>query len=45
MNKAISHHVLEPVVDEEFAFEDVRAVYHRMRSAEHLGKLAINVQS
>jgi NADPH:quinone reductase-like Zn-dependent oxidoreductase len=43
MNAAISHHQLEPVIDETFAFEDARSAYHRMRNAGHFGKLVIDV--
>ncbi len=44
MNKAITQHGLEPVIDDTFAFEDARDAYHRMRSAAHFGKLVIDVQ-
>ncbi len=43
MNKAISTNGMKPVIDEEFAFSDARAAYHRMRSAQHFGKLVISV--
>ena len=43
MNKAISTHRMKPVIDEEFAFSDAPAAYHRMRSAQHFGKLVISV--
>ncbi len=43
MNKAISLHKMKPVIDEEFEFSDARAAYHRMRSAQHFGKLVIGV--
>lgn len=43
MNKAISLHEMKPVIDEEFAFSDAPAAYHRMRGAQHFGKLVIGV--
>lgn len=43
MNKAISLHKMKPVIGEEFEFSDARAAYHRMRSAQHFGKLVIGV--
>jgi len=43
MNKAISTHRMKPVIDETFAFLDARAAYHRMRSAQHFGKLVISL--
>jgi NADPH:quinone reductase-like Zn-dependent oxidoreductase len=43
MNRAIALHKLTPVIDETFAFGDARAAYHRMRSAQHFGKLVIAV--
>ena len=43
MNKAISLHKMKPVIDEEFEFSDARAAYHRMRGAQHFGKLVISV--
>jgi NADPH:quinone reductase-like Zn-dependent oxidoreductase len=43
MNEAISLHGMIPVIDEVFAFEDAPAAYHRMRSAQHFGKLVIDV--
>jgi NADPH:quinone reductase-like Zn-dependent oxidoreductase len=44
MNKAITEHHIEPVVDQTFAFDDARAAYHRMRGAEHFGKLVIDMK-
>ncbi len=44
MNKAITEHHIEPVVDQLFAFDDARAAYHRMRGAEHFGKLVIDMK-
>jgi NADPH:quinone reductase-like Zn-dependent oxidoreductase len=43
MNQAISLHKMKPVIDGAFAFSDARAAYHRMRSAQHFGKLVIGV--
>lgn len=43
MNRAISFHELNPVIDEVFPFAEARKAYHRMRSARHFGKLVIDV--
>lgn len=43
MNRAIAAHRLAPVVTENFAFEDAKAAYHRMRGAGHFGKIVIDV--
>lgn len=43
MNRAIALHGLKPVIDEVFEFADARAAYHRMRRADHFGKLVIAV--
>ncbi len=43
MNRAIALHEMKPMIDETFAFSDARAAYHRMRGAQHFGKLVINV--
>lgn len=45
MNRAISLHQMKPVIGEEFAFQDAPKAYHRMRSAQHFGKLTIEVAS
>jgi NADPH:quinone reductase-like Zn-dependent oxidoreductase len=43
MNRAIETNGLEPVIDEVFEFADAKACYHRMRRADHFGKLVIDV--
>lgn len=43
MNQAIATSGLQPVIDQEFVFEDARAAYHTMRGAQHFGKLVIEV--
>lgn len=43
MNRAIEHHGLKPVVDDDFAFEDAPEAYRAMRAAGHFGKLGIRV--
>lgn len=45
MNRAISQHRLEPVVDARFTFDDARGAYHAMRSAAHFGKLVIELNA
>ena len=43
MNRALALHELRPVIDQDFAFQDGRDAYRRMRQASHFGKLVINV--
>ena len=43
MNRAVSAHGIEPVIDQTFAFEDAPAAYHAMRAAGHFGKLVIRI--
>ncbi len=43
MNRAISHHRLEPVIHQRFGFESARDAYHAMAAAGHFGKLVIDV--
>ena len=43
MNRAVSAHRLEPVIDQTFVFEDAPAAYHAMRAARHFGKLVIRI--
>jgi NADPH:quinone reductase-like Zn-dependent oxidoreductase len=43
MNRAISAHGLQPVIDRKFAFEDAPEAYRTMRSATHFGKIVIDV--
>ena len=43
MNRAISLHEMNPVIYDTFAFSDARAAFHRMRSAQHFGKLVIAI--
>jgi len=45
MTAFMAAHQIRPVIDEEFAFEDAREAFHRMRSAKHFGKLVIRVGS
>jgi NADPH:quinone reductase-like Zn-dependent oxidoreductase len=43
MNRAISQHRLEPVVDRVFAFEDIRAALSHLKSGTHFGKIVIRI--
>jgi NADPH:quinone reductase-like Zn-dependent oxidoreductase len=45
MNRAITAHRLEPVVDEVFAFEAAREALAKMEKASHFGKIVIQVES
>lgn len=42
MNRAISFHRIEPVIDRVFEFVDARAAYEYLRSGRHLGKVVIS---
>lgn len=41
MNAAVAHHGLRPVVDREFAFEELPAAFEYLASGSHFGKLAV----
>lgn len=41
INRALSMHEVNPVVDATFALDDAREAYHAMRAAIHFGKLVI----
>lgn len=43
MNEAVSQHNMKPVIDETFEFTGARATYHRMRGAQHFGKMVIGL--
>ncbi len=43
MNRAISLHRLQPVVDRVFAFEEARQAYRYLKGATHLGKVVIKI--
>ncbi len=41
MNKAISQHKIKPIIDRSFAFDEAKAAYHHLQSANHIGKVVI----
>jgi NADPH:quinone reductase-like Zn-dependent oxidoreductase len=43
MNRAISQHHLQPVVDQVFSFEDAPVAVKTMENASHFGKIVIRV--
>jgi NADPH:quinone reductase-like Zn-dependent oxidoreductase len=43
MNRAISLHRLEPVIDQTFDFDQARAAFELMESAGHFGKIVVRV--
>ena len=43
MNRAISLHKIEPVVDRVFAFEEAREAYRHLKGATHVGKVVIRI--
>ncbi len=43
MNRAISLHRIEPVIDRVFNFADARAAFARMESGAHFGKLVVRI--
>lgn len=43
MNRAISLHRMEPVVDRVFPFEAAREAYLHLKSATHVGKIVIRI--
>lgn len=44
MNRVISQHKLEPVVDRIFSFEESPAAFHHLESAQHFGKIVIRLK-
>jgi NADPH:quinone reductase-like Zn-dependent oxidoreductase len=43
MNAAIAAHLLEPVVDRVFGFDDAPAAYHHLEQGSHFGKVVIRL--
>ncbi|MEM7250251.1 MAG: NAD(P)-dependent alcohol dehydrogenase [Pseudomonadota bacterium] len=43
MNRALALHRLEPIIDQDFAFDDARSAYHAMEKAGHFGKIVVRV--
>ena len=43
MNRAIEHHAIKPVIDQQFAFDAAPAAFHAMQSQQHFGKIVLQV--
>ena len=43
MNRVISEHQLQPVIDRTFDFEDTPAAFAHLKSQEHFGKIVVRV--
>jgi len=43
MNRAISLHQMQPIVDRTFAFEDTQEAFQAMAEAKHFGKICIAI--
>jgi len=43
MNRAITANHIKPVIDEVFAFSEVRAAFQHLQSATHFGKVAVSL--
>jgi NADPH:quinone reductase-like Zn-dependent oxidoreductase len=43
MNRAIRLHMLKPVIDRTFAFQETREALHYMQSGSHFGKIVIKI--
>jgi NADPH:quinone reductase-like Zn-dependent oxidoreductase len=43
MNRAIEHHAIKPVLDQQFAFDAAPAAFHAMESQQHFGKIVLQV--
>lgn len=41
MNRAIGYHQLRPVIDSQFAFDQLKEVLSRLKSGKHFGKIVI----
>jgi NADPH:quinone reductase-like Zn-dependent oxidoreductase len=43
MNRAISVSGLKPIIDKVFSFDDARAAYRHLQTAQHFGKIVIRI--
>ncbi len=43
MARALTAQEMSPLIDSRIAFEDAPAAYHRMRGADHFGKIVITI--
>ncbi len=43
MNRAITLHRIEPVIDRVFAFDEVKEAYRHLKGATHVGKVVIRI--
>lgn len=43
LNQFISQHQIHPVIDQTFAYEDAAAAYAALATAQHFGKIVINI--
>jgi NADPH:quinone reductase-like Zn-dependent oxidoreductase len=43
MNRAISAHRIEPVIDRVFKFDEAADAYRHLKSQTHLGKVVIRI--
>lgn len=43
MNRAITQHLLEPVIDRVFSFEESAQAFRHLESAQHFGKIVIRI--
>ena len=44
MNKAITRHQLEPVIDRVFSFDESPEAFRHLESAQHFGKIVIRAE-
>ena len=45
LNAFLSQHQITPVIDQEFAYEQASEAFDYLASAQHFGKIVINLQS
>jgi NADPH:quinone reductase-like Zn-dependent oxidoreductase len=43
MNRAIAVSVLKPIIDKVFRFDEARAAYRHLQSAQHFGKVVVRI--
>ena len=43
MNRAITQHRLEPIIDRVFSFDETSDAFHYLESAQHFGKIVIRI--
>ncbi len=43
MNRAMEQNEIHPIIDRVFPFEEAKAAYHHLQTAQHIGKIVIQI--